>query len=301
MTVAPASSIDAEGRRPGLVLRDPAARPGGLALLNPARMAARLWSLRGLVWQFSLRDIAARNRGTALGIVWLVVQPLLMLAVYTFVFAIVWSARWGVAPTENKVQFALTIFAGLALFEVFGSAVSQAPVLIVFNPNYVKKVVFPLEVLPFAAVLASLKLGLVSLVVLVAGQAVTGGGVSRTLYLLPVVLVPLVCLTAGLTLLLAALGVFLRDIKPIVSGLVLNVLFFMTPIFYPLERVPEWLREALAVNPLAVIVESGRRVLVFGQMPDLAGLGIVTLVSLVVLQAGYAFFVKSKRGFADVL
>lgn len=279
-------------------------------MLNPFSMAADLWRLRGLLAQFAVRSVSERHRGSHLGLLWTVLQPLLMLAVYTFVFAVVWRAKWGEGEApQSTATFALTVFSGLLLFEVFGSSAGQSPGLIVGNPNYVKKVVFPLEVLPVSAVLASAMLAGVSLGVLLVGKMVMGaewvGGagarLSATLYLFPLVVPALVSLSAGVALGLAALGVFLRDIRPLVQGMLLQVLFFMTPIFYPIDKVPEGFRAVLAWNPLAVIVESGRRTLVMGQSPDWAALTAVTLFGLCVLQLGYAVFLKAKRGFADVL
>jgi lipopolysaccharide transport system permease protein len=275
-------------------------------LLNPFRAASDLWEMRGLLGQFTARLLSERHRGSYLGLLWAILHPLLMLGVYTFVFAVVWQAKWGGTVGNDKGSFALTLFAGLLIFDVFSAGVAPAPGLIVENPNYVKKVVFPLEVLPIAAVASSLALGSVGLCVLLLGKAIMGGGesgprVSPTLYMFPLLLPGLLALTAGVTLFLASLGVFLRDIRPLVQGLVLQVLFFMTPIFYPVERVPEWLRGVLAWNPLAVYVEAGRRTLVEGRAPDWPALAIITLVSLAVFQFGFAFFMKSKRGFADVL
>jgi lipopolysaccharide transport system permease protein len=294
---------------PALSLRAVSSRRSLLSLLNPVATARDLWRLRGLVGQFAVRNVAERNRGSYLGWVWTIIQPLLMLAVYTFVFAIVWQARWGGSVGDAKTSFALTVFAGLILFDIFGSSVGASPSTIVNNPNYVKKVVFPLEVLPLSTVLAGLIISCVGVLVLIVGKAVLGGvwvgGIearfSRTLPFFPLVLPSLLMLAAGVSLALSALGVFLRDIRPLVQGLVLQVLFFMTPIFYPVDRIPEWLRGILSWNPLAVIVESGRRTLVLGQYPDWTTLGITTLTSLCVLILGYACFMKSKRGFADVL
>lgn len=306
MTTFPAHAVPEHAPQ----LRRVSDRRSLTSFLNPVTMTTDLWRLRGLIGQFALRSISERNRGSHLGLLWTVLQPLLMLAVYTFVFAVVWQAKWGAAESPHgTASFAITVFAGLLLFEVFGASAGQAPTTIVNNPNYVKKVVFPLEVLPIASVLVSTLLAGVSVGVLLLGKLLTGtewlGGadarVSSTLHLFPLVLPAVMSLSAGVALGLAALGVFLRDIRPLVQGMLLQVLFFMTPIFYPIERVPEAFRAVLAWNPLAVIVESGRRTLVNGQTPDWVALGAVTLIGLVSLQMGYAVFMKAKRGFADVL
>lgn len=303
-------------RQPGLTehhaaLREVGARAGLWSLLNPAAMAVTLWERRSLLWQFAKRDVVARNRGSVLGVFWTLLQPLVMLAVYTFVFAIVWEAKWDGAPAldgkggevAEKATFALSLFAGLLLFEVFASTVNAAPLMIVHNPGFVKRVVFPLEVLPLSSLVASVVLFGAGLVILLVANGLARGVVSHTLWALPVVVLPLALLAGGLAMLVAALGVFLRDIRQVVQVCV-QVLFFMTPILYPaskLDRAPAWAREVLALNPLGPVFESARSVMVFGLSPDWRGLAIATMLGVVVFQLGYAFFAKSKRGFADVL
>jgi lipopolysaccharide transport system permease protein len=283
---------------------------GWLALLSPWRTAAALYRTRELLWGLATRAIAERHKGSALGLVWLVAQPLLMLSVYTFVFSVVWKATWTVGDAGAGAQasaaaamlsFASMVFAGLVVYEIFSSSVVQSPTVIVQNPNYVKKVVFPVELLPLSNVLSAVLLSLVGVGVLVVGRLLLGAGVSRTLWLLPAVLVPLALLAGGVSLLVAALGTYFRDIRPIVQGVLLQVLFFMTPIFYPPERVPEWLREYLLLNPLAGLVHEARKVLVLGELPAWGTLAVLACVSLLVFQIGYAFFMRAKRGFSDVL
>lgn len=296
-------------RDPQPVLREVGARTGILALLNPLAVAASLWERRSLLWQFAKRDVVARNRGSVLGIFWTLLHPLVMLGVYTFVFAIVWEARWDGAPSTGggefaeKATFALSLFAGLLLFEVLASTVNAAPLVIVHNPGFVKRVVFPLEVLPLSSLLASVVLLGAGVLILLAANFLARGVVSATLWALPLVVLPLALLAGGLAMLVAALGVFLRDIRQVVAVCV-QVLFFMTPILYPaskLDRAPEWVGQVLALNPLTPVFESARGVLVFGLSPDWRGLAIATVLGGVVFLMGHAFFAKSKRGFADVL
>lgn len=275
-------------------------------VLHPWTTVASVWSHRELLAQFTRREVLARHRGSLLGIVWTLLNPLLLLAMYTLVFTVVFEARWGVgdaAGAGGRAEFVVALFAGLVVFEVFSSTVNSSPLLVVNNPNFVKKVVFPLEVLPLATLLAGVVLMVPGLAVLLAGNLLLRGGVSSTLWLLPVVLAPLVLIAGGLALGLSALGVFLRDIRAMVV-IGVQVLFFTTPILYPasrLERAPEWIQSVLTLNPLAPIFESVRAVLVFGQQPQWAGLAVATLVGLVVFHLGHAAFVKGKRGFADVL
>jgi lipopolysaccharide transport system permease protein len=281
-----------------------------LEALNPVRVVQGLWGSRSLMWQFARREVLARNRGSALGVGWTLLHPLIMLAVYTFIFAIVWEARWeghgadaastGVA---TKVEFALALFSGLLAFDVFAASVNSAPSAVVNNPNLVKKVVFPLELLPLSTLMASVVLHGAGLVVLLLANAILRGTISHTLWAYPLVLLPLVLLAGGISLACAALGVFVRDLRTLVP-VATQVLFFITPILYPvskLAKAPQWMQQVLALNPLIPIFESARAVLVFGGMPHWAGLGWATLLGVVVFVLGHALFVKSKRGFADVL
>jgi lipopolysaccharide transport system permease protein len=279
--------------------------------LNPWAMAAQLLRDRSLIWQFARREMTARHRGSMLGMLWLLLQPLVQLGVYTFVFALIWEVRWPgqqpSAPTTGGVSdgmtFAVTLFCGLVVFDILAASVNGAVSLVTSNPNYVKKVVFPLEVLPAARVTATTVLSGGGLLVLMGANLALRGEFSTTAWLFPLVLVPLVMMTAGLTLLVSSLGVFLQDLSVIVS-MAVQVLFYLTPILYPsekLEQLPEWLSGPLAYNPLTPIFEGARSTLVFGSHPDYAGLGMSSVAGGVCLLAGYAVFTKAKRGFADVL
>lgn len=277
-------------------------RPALSRLASPFFMVKSLWVLRGLVMVFSQRELLSRNKGSVLGFAWTLLQPLLMLAVYTFVFAVVWKARWGSgAGEESNATFALSVFCGLVVFDIFASTVGASASIIVNSSNYVKKVIFPLEVLPLAQLGAGMVTALASLSILLAGQAIFGGGVSLTVVAVPLVLAPVLALSAGVGWLVASLGVFLRDLRQLVSGLLLPVLFFVTPVFYPSHRVPAEFTWVLTFNPLAGIVENVRRVVIMGEWPLWGSMAMVMGISLVVMQVGYAFFMKSKRSFADVL
>ena len=255
---------------------------------------------RSLLWQMTKRNVEARYKGSLLGLVWSFVQPLLMLVVYTFVFSIVFKARWGVDTGGSKGAFAVIMFAGLAMYNLFSEAVSMCCGCIVGNQNLVKKVIFPLEILPLAQTFSTFILGMAWFVLLFFGVAFILGKISVTMCLMPVVLVPLIFFTLGIAYLVAALGVYVRDTQYVV-GVILQILFFMTPIFYPIDAVPEEFRVWLQMNPLTVMIEQGRNVFLYGRLPDWNYLGIAMLISLAVLQLGYFFFTRTKRGFADVL
>ena len=266
-------------------------------LLMIPRMVIRNSSL---LWQMTRRNVEVRYRGSALGLVWSFVQPMMMLTVYTFVFSVVFKARWGADTVGGKGAFAVIMFCGMAMYNLFSEAVSSSCGCIVGNPNFVKKVIFPLEILPLAQTLSTFVLGMAWFVLLFLGAVFILGKISLTMLLLPVVLVPLMLFTLGVAYFAAAFGVYVRDTQYVI-GVVLQILFFMTPIFYPINAVPERFRIWLEMNPLTVMIEQGRNVFLYGRLPDWGYLGVAVLISLVVLQFGYFFFARTKRGFADVL
>lgn len=272
-----------------------------LALCNPLlgiRIALRH---RDLLAQLLRRNVAARYKGSALGVLWSFGHPLMMLAVYTFVFGVVFKSRWGIPGMEdNRAAFPLIMFCGMAVFNIFSESVNASTTIVVGNPGYVKKVVFPLELLPLCTVLSALVFGLAWFALLFLGVAVFLGELSWTMLLLPLTLLPLLLLAAGLSFLVASLGVYLRDVQQLV-GIVTQVLFFMTPIFYPASVVPETLRWILRLNPLSTVVEQTRLLFLYGKVPDPAACLEMYAVALVVFQLGLAWFVKTKKGFADVL
>lgn len=273
---------------------------GGLRLLNPVAMARNLWRHRELVAQFARREVEGRYRGSFLGIVWSFITPLVMLLIYTFVFGVIFQARWPQARSESLNEFAVIIFAGLTTFTIFSEVVSRAPGLVVGVPNYVKKVVFPLEILPLSALGAALFHAAISLLILIGAHLLVGGALHWTVLLLPLVLLPLLALALGLSWLLASLGVFVRDLGNLV-GLLVQILFFLSPIFYSAEAVPEPVRSLLALNPLSPVIDNVRGVLLWGELPDWGGLLISLGASGVVMLLGYAWFQQTRKAFGDVL
>ena len=259
-----------------------------------------VWENRSLVLQFTLRNIAARYRGSFLGVLWSLIQPLLMLMVYTFVFSVVFRARWGVETCGNRGAFAIIMFCGMAVYTVFAESVTLNVMSVVGNVNLVKKVIFPLEILPLAQVISSTILTLLWFLLLLIGVILVYGQVYLTMLLLPLILLPLGCLSLGISYFVASVGVFVRDTQHIV-GVILQILFFMTPIFYPISALPEQYRWPLKINPLGYLIEDCRRIFIFGQLPDWGMLGISALLSLLILHLGFFWFCKTKKGFADVL
>jgi lipopolysaccharide transport system permease protein len=268
--------------------------------LNPVGLAKNLWCHRDLIRQFTRREIEGRYSGSYLGVFWSFVTPLVMLSIYTFVFGIVFKARWQGTRGSSLEEFALVIFCGLTAFNIFGECASRAGSLIVGVPNYVKRVIFPLEILPVSVLGSSLFHATISLLILLLGNLLTGGSLSWTVLLLPVVSLPLIFLSLGASWFLAGLGVFVRDVNHSVT-LIVQVLFFVTPIFYSIEIIPEPFRTIIKFNPLTAVVENFRRVILWG-VPPIWGSWVawIILTSLLVL-LGYAWFMKTKKGFADVL
>jgi len=268
--------------------------------LDPLALARHLWGHRELIRQFTRREVEGRYRGSFLGLFWSFLQPLALLAVFTFVTGVVFRARWPGSSHNGLADVALLLFCGLVAFNILGECLSRAGGLVLSVPNYVKKVVFPLEVLPVAVLGSALFHGLASLLVLLVCNLLLRGSLPWTVALLPLAVAPLVFLTLGLTWLLASLGVFLRDLGYVVP-LALQVLFFATPIIYPVESVPAPFRGAMRLNPLASSVESFRRLIFQGVPPEWSALLTWALLTFAFMLFGYAWFMKSKKGFADVM
>jgi homopolymeric O-antigen transport system permease protein len=272
-----------------------AAQPRSLA-----QMARSLWRHRQLIWQMSKREVLGRYRGSVMGLAWSFFNPVLMLAVYTFVFSVVFKSRWGVDGDESKTQFALVLFVGLIVHGLFAEVLNRAPSLILSNVNFVKRVVFPLEILPVIAMGAALFHSLISLAVLLAAFALSNGYLHWTAIFTPLVLLPLVILTTGLAWMLASLGVFLRDVGHTI-GIITMVMMFLSAVFYPVTAVPERFRPWFMANPLTFTIQQAREVLVWGHLPEWSGLVIYMVAATSVASAGYAWFQMTRNGFADVL
>lgn len=267
--------------------------------MSPVGMVRSLVAHRGLIRSLIVREIVGRYRGSAMGLLWSFFNPILMLAVYTFVFSYVFNARWGGAA-GTKTEFAMVLFSGLMIFNFFAECCNRAPILVMGNVGFVKKVVFPLEILPVVSMGSALFHLLVSFLVWLAFHMVFLGMPHLTLLLVPVVLLPLVLATLGITWILASLGVYLRDVAQVV-GVLMLVLMYMSPIFYPISIMPPAYRTFMSLSPITYTVEQMRGVMMWGHGVDWQAWGIALGVSLVVAMLGYAWFQKTRMGFADVL
>ncbi len=266
---------------------------------SPRALFASLWHNRELIAQLTRREVLSRYRGSMLGLAWSFFNPLLMLVVYTFVFSVVFKARWG-SGDESKADFAIVLFVGMIIHGLFAECVNRAPGLILANVNYVKKVVFPLEILPWVAAGSALFHSAVSIMVLLAAQLIFQHALAWTVVFLPIVLVPLLFGTMGFAWFLSSIGVYVRDVGQTI-GIVTLVLLFLSPIFYPVDALPENYRILLLLNPLTPVIGDARRVLIWGQAPDWAGLMLYAAASFAVAWLGFWWFQRTRRGFADVV
>jgi lipopolysaccharide transport system permease protein len=267
---------------------------------NPVRIVAHLWKYRDLIRQLTWREGVGRYKGSFIGLGWSFIQPLIMLCVYTFVFSVIFKARWGVESGEGKAAFALALFMGLITFSIFSEVVNAAPSLVLGNANYVKKVVFPLEILPLVRLFSALINAVFSLGVLFAGILIFNHFIQWTALLLPLIWLPMMMFTLGCGYFLASLGVFVRDMGTAI-GVLTTMLFFLTPIFYPISAVPEAFRIVFRINPIAIFVEDARRVVLWGLSPDWPWFFFGMALSGAVLIFGFVWFMKSKKAFADVI
>lgn len=254
---------------------------------------------RNLMSHLTRRDIVNRYKGSYAGIIWSFLNPLMLLSVYTFVFSVIMKSRWGM-PGEGRLDFAIVLFAGLACYNMYADATNRSSNNIVENKNYVKKVIFPLAVLPVVLVNSSFFNGMMSYLILVSAVVFTKGIHSWGVLLLPLLFIPLYLMTLGVCYLISSVGVFVRDVAQIVT--LFNMAFmFLSPIFFPLDRIPPSIRDVAALNPIAEIVTQIRNILIFDGDFYWTGFLVSLLISSVIFVVGVYVFDVLKKGFADVL
>lgn len=273
--------------------------------VQPISIMALMRSLirnRQLISQMTKREVIGRYKGSVMGLLWSFLNPIFMLLVYTFFFSVVFKARWGVVDgvEESKTQFAVVLFVGMIVHGLFAEVLNRAPLLITNNVNYVKKVIFPLEILPVVNLGAALFHTLVSLMVLLTAFVAFNHYLHWTIIFIPLVLLPLLIISLGFSWMLASLGVFLRDVGQTI-GIFTTIMMFLSPVFFPITAMPEQYRPIIMANPLTFIIEQAREVLIWGHLPDWQGIAIYTLVATVTAWVGFIWFQKTRKGFADVL
>lgn len=266
---------------------------------SPKEMIKSFLRNRSLIKSLVQREVIGRYQGSILGLLWSFINPVFMLLVYTFVFSVVFKAKWS-GGSDSKIEFALVLFAGLIMFNLFAECINRAPSLIISNTNYVKKVVFPLEILSWVSLGSSIFHSLISLFVWLFAYVIFYGLPHLTVLILPLIMLPFIFFIIGLSWCLSALGVYLRDISQLV-GILTTMLMFLSPIFYPINALPENYQRILLFNPLTPVIEYTRDIIFWGRLPDLLILSFYFIGSLAIALLGFAFFQKTRKGFADVL
>ena len=266
---------------------------------SPKAFLKSLCVNRALIITLIKRDVIGRYQNSVLGILWSFFNPIFMLAVYTFIFSEVFKARW-VGGTDSKAEFALILFAGLIVFNIFAECFNRSPGIVLLNANYVKKVVFPLEILAWVNVGAALFHAIVCVFVWLLFYLVVIGIPHPTVLLLPFILLPLIMLILGLSWVFAALGAYLRDIAQL-AVLITTVMMFMSPIFYPIEALPQSYQSFLLLNPLSLAITEMREILYWGEFPSIIEYCVYLFFCTLCALLGFAFFQKCRKGFADVL
>ncbi len=266
--------------------------------VTPLLMVTSIWKHRELLKELVKRDILSRYQGSFGGAFWSFAYPLFMLGVYTLVFGTFFRMRWGGAG--STLEFSLVLFSGLIIFNFFSECLNRAPTLVAGQPNYVKKVVFPLEIYPWVAVGSAFFNALVSFTAWLLFYGILRGVPSATILLLPVVVAPLIPVMLGLGWILSSVGVYVRDITQVV-GIATQALMFLSPVFFSLDAVPERLRGLMLLNPLTFIMVEARRVMLQGELPNFLGLAAYLLTALIFSWAGFAVFQRLRDGFSDVI
>jgi lipopolysaccharide transport system permease protein len=277
--------------------------------MGPASMHTRffqsLWQHHALISILLRRDISGRYRGSLLGWTWSLATPLLTLGVYTFVFSQIFQSRWtesADSPSQSAgtLGFAINLFAGLIVFNIFAETATRSPGIILAYPNYVKKIIFPLQILPAICVGTAMFHGVTSLLILAAFELLSTGSIPITILFIPLVWAPLACGCLAMSWILSALGVYLRDLGHL-ANVTVGMLLFLSTVFYPIQALPAKWAPLLRANPLVLIIEQTRRVAVEGEMPSPTYLILGILASFAICEQCFRFFAKAKKGFADVM
>lgn len=258
-----------------------------------------LWRYRSLTSELAKRDVLGRYRGASFGLLWSLISPFLMLCVYSFAFGFVMKAKWP-QPDNGNHHFAIILFIGLIVQGFFSECMTRSPTLVTGNPSFVKRVVFPLEILPWPIMLSALFHAGTNLIVYAILRYALEGSGNWTILLMPVVFIPLICITLGVCWLFAALGVYLRDISQ-VTGVLATAMLFLSSAMIPVQTLPDNYRFLFHLNPLTFIIDQARAVALWGQSPDWQGLFLYSVGGLILMYLGYGWFMATKRGFADVL
>ncbi|MBT8544365.1 ABC transporter permease [Polynucleobacter paneuropaeus] len=266
---------------------------------SPTEMLHTFFKNRALIFSLSERQIHGRYRGSFMDSLWPFLNPLIMLAIYTFIFSVVFKTRWSIG-SDSKIEFALVLYLGLIIFNIFSECINSATTLVLLNANYVKRVVFPLEILPIISIASALFYAFISLAIWIFVYILAIGLPPPTIILFPVVIFPFILFTLGTSWLLAAIGVYVRDVGQVVSILI-SALMFLSPVFYPIDSIPVSYQLLFRLNPLTPVIEQMRNIFMWGLWPSWKFQALWIFVSFFVAWLGFAIFQKLRKGFADVI
>ena len=262
-------------------------------------MIRTLYTNGYLLRQLVKKDIRQRYQGSVLGVLWSLIVPVLMLVIYTFIFSEVFQAKWNMDTTDTY-KFALMLFCGLSAFNLFGEVMNRSTTLIAVHANYVKKVIFPLEILPVVLVMSALFHAMISFCILIAARLALYHRLSPEIWQLAPALVPLVVMAVGVGLFIAAISVYLKDVGNVISVMV-TVLMYISPVFFPLDAVPKDFRVVCEMNPMTYLIENLRNVTLYDRSLNWQLFGISGVAALVIYLIGYTVFMRTKEGFPDVI
>ena len=267
---------------------------------SPVSLLRSTWKHRELILQLARKDVIGRYKGSLFGLAWSYISPLFMLGIYTLFFTEVFHAKWGTTGSESKGGYATALFAGLIVYTVFAECITRGSQLVTDNANYVTKVIFPLEILPWVSSLTALYHALASLVVLALFSLIFTGHIATTFLLFPVVLLPLILISTAAGWLLSSLGVYVRDVGQI-SGVLVLAMLYTSGVFFPIEQMKPGVQAIMRMNPLTTLIVQARDVLLWGTWPDWSGLALYTGVACIACWLAYAWFQRTRAGFIDVL
>ena len=258
---------------------------------------------KDLIWIFTKREIEGKYKGSLLGILWSIINPIIMLCVYTIVFSKIFQAKWGTEDgigINDPMVFALNLFAGLIVFNIFAECAAKSTLLISNNPNYIKKVVFPIEVLGIATAGSAVFHGVINLGILVTAKILFGGSITSTFICLAILWGSFTISIVSMNWILSVLGVIAKDISQIISSII-SIMMFMSPVFYPTEMVPIEVRWIAKLNPLAYVINETRAIIIDGTMPSIDKLIIFSLISVFMCEMSFRVLKRKQRLLGDRL
>jgi len=269
--------------------------------INPLSILKSIWINRHLIWNLIYRDIMGRYKGSIFGLAWSFVTPLLMVTIYTFIFGFIFEAKWQEVDkfTPNE-EFALILFLGLIVFNLFSECIIKAPKVLIDNVIFVKKFIFPLEILPIVVIGSALFHAGISFLVWLIAFEILVGGLQLQALLIPLIIIPLLVMISGLIWFLSSLGVFFRDLNQFI-GVICQAAMFLSPIFYPVSAIPKDFRVIVDFNPLTLIIDQSRALLIFNTLPNFSALLIYFAIATLIAWIGFIFFQKTRKGFPNVL